>query len=68
MGEKTSQTSSRLSGAPAQAVRERVRLILPEPEILRTVGEESKQKATHRLSSKQLDGIIKAARRSKDHS
>jgi hypothetical protein len=37
----------------------------PEPEILRAIGEESMQKATHTLSSKRIDQIIKAARKEK---
>jgi hypothetical protein len=37
----------------------------PEPEVLRAIGEESVQKATHKLSSKRVDQIIKAARKKK---
>ena len=47
------------------SIRDYVRLAVPEPEVLRIIGRESKHKGTHRLSSKQIDGIIQAARRSK---
>ncbi len=47
------------------SIRDYVRLAVPEPEVLRIIGRESKRKGTHRLSSKQIDGIIQAARRSK---
>jgi len=39
-----------------------VRLAAPEPEILRIIGENSKLRGTDRLSSRQIDQIIKAAR------
>ena len=42
-----------------------VRLAVPEPEVLQIIGKESKRQGTHRLSPKQIDAIIKAARRSK---
>jgi len=48
------------------SIRDYVRLAVPEPEVLRIIGKESKHKRTHRLSSKQIDGIIQAARRSKN--
>jgi hypothetical protein len=47
------------------SIRDYVRLAVPEPEVLRIVGNESKPKGTHRLSSKQIDKIIQTARRSK---
>jgi len=40
----------------------RKRLAVREPEILRTIGEESKLKGTNTLSSRQIDGIIKRTR------
>ena len=36
------------------------------PKVLRVIGEESIQKATHKLSSKRIDQIIKAARKKKN--
>jgi prevent-host-death family protein len=47
------------------SIRDYVRLAVPEPEVLRVIGKESRHKQTHRLSSKQIGGVIKAARRSK---
>jgi len=47
------------------SIRDYVRLAVPEPEILRIIGEESKQKGTNRLGTRQIDRIVKAARRSK---
>ena len=43
-------------------IRDYVRLAAPEPEVLRTIGEESKTKGTQELSSRQIDRIIQAAR------
>jgi hypothetical protein len=39
-----------------------VRLATPEPEVLRLIGEESRLKGTDKLSSRQIDQVIKAAR------
>src|SRR5713101_4511490 len=47
------------------SIRDYVRLAVPEPEVLRAIGQESKQKGTNRLGAKQIDQIVKAARRSK---
>ena len=47
------------------SIRDYVRLAAPEPEVLRIIGRESKQKGTHRLGGKQLDQIIKATRKAK---
>lgn len=44
------------------SIREYVRLAAPEPEILRIIGEESERKGTSKLSSKEIDRIIKLAR------
>lgn len=43
-------------------IRDYVRLAAPEPEVLRVLGEESKTKSTDRLSSRQIDALIKATR------
>jgi AcrR family transcriptional regulator len=37
----------------------------PEPEVLQVIGRESKRNRTDRLSSSQIDAVIKAVRRSK---
>ncbi len=44
------------------SIRDYVRLAAPEPEVLRVLGQESRRKGTHRLSSRQIDRIVKAAR------
>lgn len=47
------------------SIRDYVRLAAPEPEVLRVIGEESQRKGTDRLSSREIDQVIKAARASK---
>lgn len=44
------------------SIRDYVRLAAPEPEVLRVIGEESQRKGTDKLSSRQIDQVIKAAR------
>ena len=44
------------------SIRDYVRLAAPEPEVLRILGEESSQKGTDKLSARQIDRVIKAAR------
>lgn len=47
------------------SIRDYVRLAAPEPEVLRVIGEESKRKGTEKLTSRQIDKIIKSARAEK---
>src|SRR5271154_1146876 len=47
------------------SIRDYVRLAAPEPEILRVIGEESERNGTSRLTSRQIDRIIKASRSQK---
>ena len=47
------------------SLRDYVRLAAPEPEILRIIGEESRQRGTDRLSSQQIDRLVKTTRRAK---
>lgn len=47
------------------SIRDYVRLAAPEPEILRIIGEEAKRNGTSRLSSREINRIIKAARTAK---
>lgn len=47
------------------SIRDYVRLAAPEPEVLRVIGEESKRKGTQKLTSRQIDKIIKSARAEK---
>lgn len=48
--------------AVLMSLREYVKLAAPEPDILRIIGEEAKQKGTNLLTSRQIDREIKAAR------
>jgi prevent-host-death family protein len=47
------------------SIRDYVRLAVPEPEVLRIIGEESRSKKTNKLSVSQIDRVIKAVRKSK---
>lgn len=47
------------------SIRDYVRLAAPEPEVLRIIGGESKRKGTDKLTSRELDQEIKAARAAK---
>lgn len=47
------------------SIRDYVRLAVPEPEVLRVIGMEAKQKGTNRLSATEIARIVKAARRLK---
>lgn len=52
-------------GTPAAvllSIRDYVKLAAPEPEVLKAIGEESKQNRTNALSPRQIDQIIKATR------
>ncbi|MGD1062663.1 MAG: type II toxin-antitoxin system Phd/YefM family antitoxin [Terracidiphilus sp.] len=44
------------------SVRDYVKLAAPEPEILKIVGEESRRNGTDKLSSRQIDQLIKSTR------
>src|SRR5215831_8752390 len=44
------------------SIRDYVRLAAPEPEVLRIIGEESRRQGTDKLTSRQIDNVIKAAR------
>ncbi len=44
------------------SIKDYVRLAAPEPEVLRVLGEESVRHGSERLTSRQIDQIIKAAR------
>ena len=55
-------------GAPKAvllSIRDYVRLAAPEPDVLRVIGEESRRKGTDKLTTRQIDRIIKAARTGK---
>jgi prevent-host-death family protein len=44
------------------SIRDYVRMATPEPEVLRVLGAESERKGTDKLTSAQIDRIIKATR------
>lgn len=44
------------------SIRDYVRLAAPEPEVLKLIGEESQLKGTNKLTSRQIDQVIKATR------
>ena len=55
-------------GTPAAVllnIRDYVKLAAPEPEVLRIIGAEAKRNRTSRLTSRQIDSIVKAARANK---
>jgi prevent-host-death family protein len=47
------------------SIHDYVKLAAPEPEVLRLIGAESRRKGTDKLSSRQIDQVIKAARAQK---
>jgi prevent-host-death family protein len=47
------------------SLRDYVRLAVPEPEVLRIIGEESRSKKTNRLTARQIDRVIQAARKTR---
>jgi prevent-host-death family protein len=49
------------------SIRDYVRLAAPEPEVLQALGMESKRAGTAKLTSRQIDTVIKAARAKKAH-
>lgn len=47
------------------SIRDYVKLAAPEPDVLRVIGEDSRRNGTDKLTSRQIDRIIKATRASK---
>jgi prevent-host-death family protein len=47
------------------SIRDYVRLAVPEPEVLRIIGQESRKKKTNQLSPREIDRVIKAARKTR---
>jgi len=47
------------------SLRDYVRLAVPEPEVLRIIGEESRSKKTNRLTARQIERVIQAARKTR---
>jgi prevent-host-death family protein len=44
------------------SIRDYVRLAAPEPEVLKAVGQESKENRTDKLSSREIDQLIRNTR------
>lgn len=51
--------------AVLMSIRDYVRLAAPEPDVLRLIGEESRRKGTNKLTSRQIDQVIRVARAQK---
>ena|SRR5690242_4676986 len=47
------------------SIRDYSRLAAPEPEVLRTIGEESRMNGADKLASQQIDDVIKETRAAK---
>jgi hypothetical protein len=47
------------------SIRDYVPRVVPEPEVLRIIGKESKRKGTNKPSSRQIDQIVKVARKAR---
>jgi prevent-host-death family protein len=47
------------------SIRDYVRLAAPEPDVLRAIGEESRQKGTDMITSRQIDQAIAGTRAKK---
>lgn len=45
--------------------RKSVKLALPVPKVLKTIGEESQRKGTDKLTSREIDRVIKATRKAR---
>jgi len=61
---RTAKTPRRLSKAVRLAIQDHVRLAAPEAKVLATIGQESRRKGTDKLTSREIDQIIKSARAS----
>ena len=48
--------------AVLMSIRDYVRLAAPEPDVLRLIGEESQRKGTNKLTSREIDQVIKTTR------
>jgi prevent-host-death family protein len=47
------------------SIRDYVRLAAPEPDVLRIIGKEAQHKGADRLTSRQIDRVIKSSRAQK---
>ena len=48
------------------SIRDYLRLAAPEPEVLRLIGDDSRKNGTDKLTSAQIDQVIKQARKSQN--
>jgi prevent-host-death family protein len=48
--------------AVLMSIRDYVKLAAPEPEVLKVIGEESERNGTSKLTSREIDRMIRAAR------
>ena len=46
-------------------IRDHIELVVPEPEVLRIIGEEAEQSMSSTLTSREIDRIVKAGRSGK---
>lgn len=44
------------------SVRDYVKWVIPEPEVIRIIGQESERNGTSTLTSRQIDQIVKTSR------
>jgi prevent-host-death family protein len=51
--------------AVLMSIRDYIRLAAPEPEVLSIIGQESKAKGTDKLTSQQINEILRSARAKK---
>jgi prevent-host-death family protein len=47
------------------SIRDYVRLAAPEPDVLKLIGEESQRKGTHKMTTREIDRVIKTSRMQK---
>ena len=47
------------------SIRDYVRLATPEPDVLKLIGEESQRKGTHKMTTREIDRVIKTSRMQK---
>jgi hypothetical protein len=55
-----------LSAIPARSnFAKLLRLAPPEPDVLKLIGEESQRKGTHKMTTREIDRVIKTSRMQK---
>jgi hypothetical protein len=59
---KNAKTAELYPRAVLLSIRDYVKLADPEPEVLRIIGGEAEQNGTSKLTSRQINQIIQAAR------